>query len=97
MPTWFHALIGRYLCKMVEAYLEKQDVGLVAPAPLYVRLWPKEIRQPDVVFCFHEHVGDRKKVQNGADLVFEVVSEGDENRDRDLVEKRELYAKAGFC
>jgi hypothetical protein len=30
-------------------------------------------------------------------MVFEVVSEGDENRDRDLVEKRELYAKAGFA
>src|SRR6185503_11246349 len=59
MPTWFHALIGAYLLKRLWAYLEANDVGLAVPAPLYVRLWPKEIRQPDVVFCFHESIGYR--------------------------------------
>ncbi len=32
----------------------------------------------------------------GADLVVEVVSEGEENRERELVTKREEYAKAGI-
>jgi Uma2 family endonuclease len=96
MPTWFHALIGAYLLKRLWAYLEVNDVGLAVPAPLYVRLWPKEIRQPDVVFCFHESIRDRKQVQNGADLVIEIVSEGEENRERDLVKKRKLYAQAGI-
>jgi len=96
MPTWFYALIGLFVLDRLREYLKQNDVGLAVPAPLFVRLWPKEIRQPDVVFCFHEHIHDRKKVQDGADLVVEVVSAGEENRRRDLEKKRALYAQAGI-
>jgi Uma2 family endonuclease len=96
MATWVHLLIGKFLLRAIWAYLDDNDVGHAGPAPLFVRLWDKQIRQPDIVFCFHEHIHDRTKVQNGADVVFEIVSPGEENRDRDLVKKRKLYAKAGI-
>lgn len=96
MPIWVHVLISKFLLRAIWAYLDNHDVGHAGPAPLFVRLWDKEIRQPDIVFCFHEHIHDRTKVQNGADVVFEIVSPGEENRDRDLVKKRKLYAKAGI-
>lgn len=96
MPNWIHALIGFYLARELHAFARQNHLGLAVPAPLYVRLWPEEIRQPDVVFCFFENIKDRSKTQNGADLVIEVVSEGEENRQRDLELKRKLYAQAGI-
>jgi Uma2 family endonuclease len=44
-----------------------------------------------------EHADRRRaKFWNGADLVMEVVSGDDEDRHRDLVEKRQEYARAGI-
>jgi Uma2 family endonuclease len=96
MPNWVHALIVQYLSNAVDAFAKPRKLGRAVPAPLYVRLWEGEIRQPDVVFCFYERIVDRLKTQNGADLAIEVVSEGKENRERDTVEKRKLYAQAGI-
>ena len=96
MPTWVHALIVQYLSGTLDDFARPRKLGRAAPTPLYVRLWEDEVRQPDVVFCFHENIHDRRKTQNGADLAMEVVSEGKENRDRDLVKKRKLYAQAGI-
>lgn len=96
MPTWLHASIAFFLARLLDDFVRPRGLGLAAPAPLYVRLWEGEIRQPDVVFCFHENIHDRRKIQNGADLAMEVVSEGKDNRDRDIVLKRSLYARAGI-
>lgn len=96
MPTWVHALIVQYLARQLDDFAVQRKLGRAVPAPLYVRLWDEQIRQPDVVFCFFDNIHDRRKIQNGADLAMEVVSEGKENRDRDLVLKRALYARAGI-
>lgn len=96
MPTWLHARICFLLAMALEEFVRPRKLGLVALAPLYVRLWEGEIRQPDVVFCFSENIHDRRKIQNGADLAIEIVSEGKENRDRDVVIKKKLYAEAGI-
>jgi Uma2 family endonuclease len=96
MPTWVHALVGLYLVRLLDDFAKERKLGRAVPAPLYVRLWEGEIRQPDIVFCFSQNIHDRSKVQNGADLAVEIVSDGKENRDRDLVEKRKLYAQAGI-
>lgn len=95
-PTWVHALIGQFLVRLLDDFTKPRKLGRAVPAPLFVRLWERELRQPDIVFCFYEHILDRQKVQNGADLAMEIVSEGKENRDRDLVKKRVLYAQAGI-
>ncbi|HVS36638.1 MAG TPA: Uma2 family endonuclease [Gemmataceae bacterium] len=97
MPTTMHQMITAYLYGVLLAFSTPHDLGTVLFAALRVRLWPRKYREPDVVFIRKEHrprMGNR--FWDGADLVMEVVSEGAEDRHRDLVEKREEYAQAGI-
>jgi len=70
-------------------------LGTLLLAPLPVRLWPGKFREPDVVFMLAEHADRRHEAYwEGADLVMEVVSPDDPQRD--LVTKRQEYAEAGI-
>jgi len=64
-------------------------------APLPVLLAAHKYREPDLVFLRPDRLKTLKGQPMGADLVLEVVSEGEENRQRDYVEKRREYAEAG--
>ena len=98
MPSWFHQNVVFFLCEMLRNYLRSHPVGMAVIAPMLVRLAENQIRQPDVVFAKFERIDkDRRKTQEGADLVMEVVSPGEENRERDLVAKRAAYAAAGIA
>ena len=95
MPTEQHQLIVAFLYEMVKAFVAPRKLGKVLFAPLRVRLWKSKFREPDVVFLLAEHADRRgNKYWRGADLVMEVVSEDDP--DRDLVSKRAEYARAGI-
>ena len=69
--------------------------GLVMFAPLRIQLGQGKFREPDLVFMAAEHA-DRLGEQfwHGADLVMEVVSPDDPERDK--VTKRREYAQAGI-
>jgi Uma2 family endonuclease len=98
MPTTTHQLIVAYLYGLLLAFTSERHLGLVLFASLRVRLWPGKIREPDIVFMGKEHadrLGDR--FWKGADLVMEVVSGEGKDRERDLVVKREEYARAGIA
>jgi Uma2 family endonuclease len=98
MSSWFHALIAGFVTDCLKAYLAQNDVGRVSPAPIFVKLDNRKIRLPDVTFCFHARMpADRKKAQEGADLTIEVVSGDEDDRRRDLIDKREAYATAGIA
>src|SRR5262245_8400941 len=94
MPTVFHQLIVKFLHRMLDDFVTPLALGLALFAPLPVRLWPAHLREPDVLFLRSGRVRDKKKPPDGADLVMEVVSEGEKNRERDLEIKRREYAKA---
>lgn len=97
MPTIMHQAISAYVYGVLLAFATAGDLGRVYFPPLRVRLWPGKFREPDVAFMRKERcerMGPR--YWEGADLVVEVVSEGEEDRRRDLVEKREDYARAGI-
>jgi Uma2 family endonuclease len=97
MSSWFHALIIGFIYDRLREYLRQSNVGVVSPVPIFVRVEQGQIRLPDVTFCFHEHMAtNRKKAQDGADLVIEVVSGEEKDRQRDLIEKPIVYAKAGI-
>jgi Uma2 family endonuclease len=96
MATLFHQLIVEYLYELLKAFLAVQSSGKVIFAPLPIRLWSGKFREPDIIFFRWERVKDVHGQPEGADLVMEVVSEGEENRQRDLVKKREEYSKAGI-
>lgn len=96
MPTEQHQQIVLFLYRILFTFITPNQLGTVLTAPLRVRLWDGKFREPDIVFLLAQHADRRgNKYWRGADLVMEVVSEDDP--DRDLVTKRVEYAQAGIC
>jgi Uma2 family endonuclease len=97
MPTILHQRILKFLFNALQAFVTVQNLGEVLFMGVRVQLWAGKYREPDVVFLRADHA-DRvtEDYWKGADLVMEVVSDGEENRVRDLVAKRDEYARAGI-
>lgn len=95
MPTELHQAIVAFLYSALSDYAKASDLGKVIFAPLPIEVAPRKHREPDVALMLSKNASRRKgKYWEGADLVVEVLSEG--NRDRDLVTKRGEYAAAGI-
>ena len=97
MPTTSHQLMAICLHGLLHAFVSRRGLGTALVAPLKVRLWSSKSREPDVLFMLKKHarrIGE--EFWEGADLVMEVVSGNAEDRRRDLVTKRQEYAKAGI-
>lgn len=94
MPTDKHQAIVAYLFVILLA-LTQRIGGTVRFSPLRLRLWPRKFREPDLMLLLasHDHLR-HDKYWEGADLVMEVVSPDDP--ERDLVTKRREYAQAGI-
>ena len=97
MPTPFHQRIVRFLFGLLERCVAGLGSGEVFFAPLPIRLWPGKFRDPDIVYLRPGRISDPRHQPQGADLVMEVVSEDDEDRQRDLETKRQEYARAGVA
>jgi len=94
MPTFTRQSILLFLYEMLRAYLKPRG-GVVMVAALRLRVRPGKFREPDLLLLRDRT--DRRcqdRYWEGADLVVEVVSP--DNPDRDLVEKRADYAEAGI-
>jgi len=78
-------------------YLEANRIGVIVPgAGLILSDYDAVI--PDLAFVSNERwdeVVTGEKFTRAVDLVIEIVSPGKENRERDLLVKRQLYAKYG--
>jgi Uma2 family endonuclease len=96
MPTPIHQLITQWLYKLLDAHVAALGLGYVFMAGLPIRLGAGKIREPDVLFLRTKWLPDLKRPANGADFVIEVISEGSENRKRDLETKWLEYAKAAI-
>ena len=95
MPTRTHQKIVFFLSQVLYTFLSARGLGTVLFAPLRVRLWEGKFREPDLVVMLAEHRDrEHEAFFDGADLVIEVVS--DDDPDRDLVTKRREYAQAGI-
>jgi Uma2 family endonuclease len=94
MPTRKHQAISRVLFLAFLSFVQRIG-GTVFYAPLRVRVAPGRFREPDLVLLLD--VNDPRN-QNafwlGADLVVEIVSPDDV--ERDTVIKRADYAEAGI-
>lgn len=93
MPTKLHQRIVRFLSFLIHQFVSARGLGEVLFAPLPVRLWSSKFREPDIVYLRPER-NEYRGQPEGADLVVEVVSEGNESRLRDLETKRQEYAQA---
>ncbi len=97
MPSPFHQRIVRFLFRLLESCIAGLGSGEVFFAPLPIRLWPGKFRDPDIVYLRPGRISDPRHQPQGADLVMEVVSEDEEDRQRDLETKRQEYAQAGVA
>ncbi len=95
-PTQSHQLIVAYLYAALLSFVNQAGLGRVLFAPFRIQLWPGKYREPDVVFMSAAHDERRgEQFWRGADLVMEIISPND--RERDEVVKKEEYARAGIA
>jgi Uma2 family endonuclease len=94
MPTKRHQAIVKYLLFVLSAFLDVRG-GTVFFAPLRLQIREGKFREPDLMAA---RDANDPRLQNaywlGADLVVEVVSEDDPQRD--TVAKRADYAEGGI-
>ena len=95
VPTRTHQRILLFLYSVLHAFIVQHKLGELLIAPLRVKISEKRYREPDLVFMFKEHKNrNTDEFWVGADLVVEIMSESEEDRKRDLIDKRKDYAEA---
>jgi len=93
-PSFFHQEIVARFYKMLDAWVDRNQLGKVGIAPLDMVLSPRRAVQPDVLFVANEHLDIiRERVMGAADLVAEVISP--DSRRRDRIDKRDRYEQHG--
>ena len=94
-PTLSHQLAALYLYRTLETFVSTRELGTALAGPYRVRLWEGKYREPDVLFVGGKHASRlTENYCKGADLVMEVVSDGEESHRLDRETKRDEYAKA---
>ena len=98
MPTIpRHARIVRFLFLLMGNLSELRLLGEIFTAPFEMKLRAGgSYREPDLLFVLTEHLEqiDNRRLNGPADLVVEVLSADDP--DRDLIEKYKEYEEAGI-
>jgi Uma2 family endonuclease len=97
LPTVSHQLLADFLVEAMKAYVKSRKLtGRVMFGPVKLRLRRGKYREPDVLYVLPRQFGKDDRHVNGATVVFEIVSSGGQNRERDYVQKRDEYAAAGI-
>ncbi len=94
MPTYAHQRLVRFLFLQLDRAAQLTRRGQASFAPCPIRLWDSRFREPDVFFLSAERLARQEDPPRGAEIVMEVLSDGQSNRERDLVNKRNDYARA---
>ena len=93
-PSFDHQKILLRFYRRLHEWVSKRKLGEVIAAPIDMVLSPHRVTQPDVAFIAQDRLNIIGRVINGAvDLAVEVISLGNRNRDR--IEKRDLYEQYG--
>jgi Uma2 family endonuclease len=94
-PTEIHESMVEFLYFALREFVEKQSLGKVRWTGIRLRIRPRKIRLPDVIFLHKDHYHARhNRAWDGADLVMEVVSDDAKDRQRDYEQKLLDYAEA---
>lgn len=100
VPTQTHQLIIRFMVFSLDAFAQAHAPGTVLFSGIRVRLKGRKkngYREPDLVYMKAENAARQHDTYwEGADLVVEVVSGDQKDRDRDLLVKPLEYAAAGI-
>jgi Uma2 family endonuclease len=94
-PSFLHQEISLRFYRLLYNWVHERHLGKVIAAPIDMVLSPHRVAQPDVAFIAKERLSIVQRVIMGpVDLAVEVVSLGGRNRDR--IEKRDLYEQHGI-
>jgi Uma2 family endonuclease len=95
MPTEIHEAILQYLFLELHRFVAERHLGKVYFSGIRLRVRPKRLRLPDIIFLHKDHFHARhNRVWDAADLVMEVVSENPQDQTRDYQDKLVDYASA---
>jgi len=95
VPTPIHQRILLFIYDLLSSFIKANKLGEVLVAPLRMQISENKYREPDIVFMHKDHAERRgEEFWVGADLVVEVVSPGEQDRKRDLIDKRKDYDEA---
>ncbi len=95
MPSRRHQKIIMLLSRLLEVFVTSYNLGQVLIAPFKIRLWPEKVREPDIMFMLNTNLHRCfEQYWESADLVMEVISPDDP--ERDTVRKKAEYAQAGI-
>ena len=96
-PRTRHQRLVFRLALNLANHVQARSLGEVFVAPFDVLLSDHDIVQPDVVFVSDARlpIVDELNCKGAPDLVIEVLSPS--TRRRDLIEKRQLYARSGVA
>jgi Uma2 family endonuclease len=95
MPTEVHEALVLFLLFALHQFVEERKIGKVYSNGIRLRIRPRKVRLPDIIFLHRDHFHARhNRVWDGADLVMEVVSDDPKDRQRDYEQKLVDYAEA---
>jgi Uma2 family endonuclease len=95
MPTEVHEAIVQYLLLSLLQFVQPRKLGKVYSNGIRLRIRPRKIRLPDIIFLHKDHFHARhNRVWDGADLVMEAVSDDAKDHARDYRDKLLDYAEA---
>src|SRR5438046_5872515 len=93
-PFFDHQKVVLRFYRRLHSFVSQRKLGEVITAPIDMVLSPHRVLQPDVAFIAQDRLGIiRKAIHGPVDLAVEVISLGNRNRDR--IEKRDLYEQYG--
>ena len=96
-PTILHQRILVFLFDLLRPAADAINIGEVLFAPLRTKFRVGKWREPDLIVFDPDQSTPDGKYPTGAKLVVEVVSPDERSQERDYVEKRADYAKAGVA
>jgi Uma2 family endonuclease len=95
MPTEIHEVLIEFLYFALREFVNERTIGKVHWTGIRLRIRPRKVRLPDVIFLHKDHFHARhNRAWDGADLVMEVVSDDPKDRQRDYEQKLLDYAEA---
>ena len=94
-PTLTHQLVALYLYRTLESFVSTNSSARRSPGPIECGSGKASIASPTSCSSAAKHASRlTENYCKGADLVMEVVSDGEENHRLDRETKRDEYAKA---
>ncbi len=93
-PSFKHQKVAFDIAYDLRKYVEKQNLGIVI-YELDVRIDDENVLRPDVIFISSERkeIIKESAIEGAPDIVVEVCSPS--TASRDMVEKRDIYERAG--